>query len=338
MIKKLFKLFFFLLLLGCQTETKKELLVIKGNTMGTYYQVRVFGEKKDFDFLKHDIEKTLAEFNQEFSTYVDDSLISKINLNEVINIQGKTRFKNLLEESILISHETEGHFDITIGSLSKLWGFSGAKKINSKKPTKKQIQNTMKNVGYDKFQLKDDVIIKPEKMLLDMSANAKGYGVDVLSKLLISKKYNNHYVEIGGETKALGKKGTGKVKDLWRVGVEGPSETLGESIVEVIPLKNAAIATSGNYRNYIRYGDEVFGHTLNPKTGKPIDNKQVSVTVIDGLCSKADAYATALMAMPLKKAMSFTSDKKIKALIIYKNKKGLKKYYSDTLKSYLGKN
>lgn len=334
----IFRLLIIFILFGCQSQPKKELLVIKGNTMGTYYQVRVFGEKKDFDFLKHDIEKALADFNQEFSTYVDDSLISMINKNEVINIQDKPRFKNLLEESILVAHETEGYFDITVGSLVNLWGFSGPRKINQKKPSKKQIQAELKNVGFDKFQLKDNVIIKPEKMQLDMSANAKGYAVDELSKLLLSKQYNNHFVEIGGETKALGKKGLGKKRDLWRVGVEGPSQELGESIVEVIPLKNIAIATSGNYRNYLRYGDEVFGHTLNPRTGNPIDNEQVSVTILDGSCSKADAYATALMAMPLKKAISFVEEKKIKALIIHKlKKKGLKKHYSEALKAYLGK-
>lgn len=306
--------------------------------MGTYYQVRLYDFLENEAVIRHGIEKELAKLNQEFSTYVDDSLISKINNGELINLDNHHRFRDLITESLEISKETQGYFDITVGSLVKLWGFHNAGTQPIKKPSKKKIQSEMKFVGYQKFNLKDNVIFKPKEMRLDMSANAKGLAVDELSKYLLTQKFTNHFVEIGGETKALGKKGvTEKDKDLWRVGVEGPSTELGGSIVEVVPLKNTAIATSGNYRNFIKYGDEVFGHTLNPLTGYPIENQQISATVLNSKCSVADSYATALMAMPFKKAKEFIMNKNIKALLIYREDKKLLKFYSNALKKYLGK-
>lgn len=326
-------LFFFV---ACESE-KKELIKIKGHTMGTYYQVRLYDAQKQKDYIKHEIEKFLASFNQEFSTYVDDSLISKVNSGAVINLAGHDRFKELLLESLDLSKKTKGYFDITVGGLVELWGFNRSHNLKSK-PSVQDISEVLKSAGFEKIKLKDNVILKPKKMKLDMSANAKGLAVDELSHLLTSLGYKNHFVEIGGETKAMGQKGlTEEKKDFWRVGVEGPSSELGGKIVQVVSLKNMAIATSGNYRNYLKMGDEVFGHTLNPKTGKPIQNKQVSVTVLDTKCSQADAYATALMAMPYKEAIELAEDNALKVFIIYREGEKLKKYYSLALKKYQGK-
>ncbi len=157
----------------------------------------------------------------------------------------------------------------------------------------------MSSIGIDNISIQGNQLSKRSaKIYLDFSSIAKGQGVDDVGLVLESRGFKNYLVEIGGEVRARGKKPDGS---LWAIGIEKPSENLGQTIQKVVNLNNQSIATSGSYRNYLKYGNDVFSHTISPKTGRPIQHELVSVSVIAENCAKADGWATALMAMGPKK-------------------------------------
>jgi len=158
--------------------------------------------------------------------------------------------------------------------------------------------------------------LKTKNLYLDMSAIAKGFGVDELVKYLEYNGYRNFLVEIGGEIRTRGQKADG---GRWMVGIEGPSEKLGEKLAKVVPLENLAMATSGSYRNYVKYGDEIFNHTIDPKTGRPAKHQTVSVTVLHEYCADADAWATALMSMGSEKGLDLANKNDLMVLFQVKN-------------------
>lgn len=289
-MRLLFITYVLIFLLGSCSETK-QLVTIHGDTMGTYYRVVLYSDD-DSKSLKKEIDRFLQLFNNIFSTYEKRSEISRINNSNQERFSVSDSMKKLMKLSLEISQKSRGHFDITVGTLVNLWGFGPDGKRG--KPTQDQIAQAKELIGYHKLDLKKNLLKRPAGLSLDMSAIAKGFGVDELVKFLEFKGYGNLLVEIGGEVRARGKKQDG---GHWRVGIEGPSKKLGQKIAKVVSLHNLSMATSGSYRNYKKYGDEIFGHTIDPKTGYPIKHKTISVTVVSEYCADADAWATALMSM-----------------------------------------
>lgn len=285
--------------------------------MGTYYSVKYVN---DFPSLskeqsKTEIEKILKSVNQEMSTYIPDSNISQFNKKPA---NQKTKipkdFYNVLDYSLKLAKETSGSFDPTVGPLVNLWGFGPSK--DRRKPSEKKIKEALKKVGYSKLVLEkkssDFLLSKSQKDLyLDLSATAKGYAVDKISKMLISRQFNNHLVDIGGELKASGSKNS----DNWRVAIETPGLESG-GIEKVVELKNTSIATSGSYRNFFTEDGVRYNHTIDTKTGKSLRSDLVSVSVLHSSCMQADGLATALMTMGFEKAKEFAEDKKLKVYLI----------------------
>lgn len=287
------------LVVSCSSE--KSLVKIDGKTMGTYYKVIVFSDENPGQ-LKKDIDQFLKYFNDIFSTYIPDSEISRINKSKFDSIKLSDSMKKMIELSTEISRKSHGYFDITVGPIVNLWGFGPGGK--QKRPSLDQVNFTLKNVGYTKLKVQDGRLSRPVGMYLDMSAIAKGFGVDELVKFLEFRGHANLLVEIGGEIRTRGQKPDGT---NWKVGIEGPSKELGSSLVKVISLDNLSMATSGSYRNYVKYGDQVFNHTINTKTGFPIEHKTVSVSVVSEYCADADAWATALMSMGYEKGIELAN-------------------------------
>ncbi|MAX65513.1 MAG: FAD:protein FMN transferase ApbE [Halobacteriovoraceae bacterium] len=285
-------MFFFI---ACSSE--KKFVSIEGKTMGTYYRVQLYSSESK-EKLKADIDKFLRLFNQVFSTYIEDSEVSKINKHKFDQIKISDSMKKLIELSQNISRKSYGYYDPTVAPLVNLWGF-GPHKVKSA-PEKRVIEQAIKKVGFNKLEVKDDRLYYLKGMELDFSAIAKGYGVDELVKFLEYQGYANLLVEIGGELRARGHKAD---QTTWKVGIEGPNESLGASIIKVVPLKNKSMATSGSYRNYLKYGDKVFSHTIDPHTGMPVEHKTISVSVVHDYCADADAWATALMSMGAEKGL-----------------------------------
>ena len=146
-----------------------------------------------------------------------------------------------------------------------------------------------------------------------------------MALILTSIGFKSFLVEIGGEVRGQGLKPDGS---KWRIGIEKPSEELGQAIQKIIDLENMSIATSGGYRNYLKYGDKIFSHTINPKTGRPVDHKLVSVSVLNPSCAVADAWATAFMVLGAEKGLDIANRLGLKAYFLVKTDKGFKELQS----------
>lgn len=305
-------------------------LVLSGSTMGTSYRV-VYLDQLERNF-QNSVDSLLIVFNQSLSTYIPDSEISRFNKGDSLVFESPF-FYPVLVSSQEIFNLTGGAFDPTVGPLVNLWGFG---------PEGPQLKDSLRiaqllplvdfnNIVFDEQQVKK---IKPG-VYLDFSANAKGYGVDIVAEFLYSQGIENYLVEIGGELVA---RGVNEKGELWKVGVSRPEEEgRAEDLFSVIALNNLAMATSGNYRNYYEADGMKISHTIDPKTGRPVRHGLLSATVIAEDCMTADALATALMVMGTEKAIALQKKQgDFEIFLIYSDGEGdLSSYVSEGLKPYL---
>ena len=313
-------LFFALFLLfSCQKQGG--IISLYGKTMGTTYTVRYFPTFKESfytsDQVQIKIDSLLKEINQEMSTYIKSSEISKINQDTSEDwVSLSPRLFEVLMTAQNVHDFSKGAFDMTVGPLVNLWGFGpdGERKV----PDQKKLREVREKVGHNLLKL--DALknrIKKEKgVYVDLSAIAKGLGVDKVGNLLSQLGIKSYMVEIGGEIKVKGDK-NGKP---WRLAIETPSKS-DRVINKIINVKDMAMATSGNYRNYFKSGNKFFSHTIDPRTGRPVKHQLASVTVFHPeSCMIADAYATALMVMGPEKGPKFAEKQGILAFFIYGSK------------------
>lgn len=300
-----------------------------GFVFGTTYNITYQSNEN----LKSEIEKTLAEVDNSLSPFNEKSVITHVNKNETVTLDD--HFTTVFRLSSEIYKDTEGAFDITVAPLVNAWGFGFKNGIT---PDRHAIDSLMPFVGFDKVKLQDGKIIKTDdRLMLDCSAIAKGYGVDAVARLLKSKGIDNYMVEIGGEIVASGENPKGAP---WRIGVSKPDDdsvSVSNEIQGIINISNRAMATSGNYRNFYYKGGKKYAHTIDPKTGCPVQHSILSATVVSDECAKADAYATAFMVMGLDKAKAVLArHKDMIAYFIYSDDKGNNKvWYSPSLKANL---
>jgi thiamine biosynthesis lipoprotein len=262
-----------------------------GFTQGTTYSI-VYENRKKIDptILKGKVEQILYDFDMSLSLYQDSSIISRINRNEIVEVD--SFFLEVFLKSSLISKMTDGAFDITVGPLVKAWGFGPDDHKNFKEEKRDSL---MKLVGMEKVSLVDGHLIKTNPGIsLDVNAIAQGYSVDVVCRYFDNLGIKNYLVEIGGEVRG---KGT-KAGSLWRVGIDKPEDfnmSPGQNLEAIIRIKDKAIATSGNYRKFYVEDGIKYSHTIDPKTGYPAKNTLLSATVIADDCATADGIATACM-------------------------------------------
>lgn len=299
-----------------------------GLVFGTIYNITY---QYDGD-LKSEIEAELKRFDGSLSPFNDTSVISRVNRNE--EIVTDRFFQTCFNRSMEISKETNGAFDITIAPLANAWGF-GFKQ--GAFPDSIKIDSLLQITDYRKVKLIDGRVIKEDpRIMLSCSAVAKGYSVDVVARLLDKKGVQNYMVDIGGEIVAKGKNSR---DGLWRIGINKPiddSLSVNQEIQTVLELTNAGLATSGNYRNYYYKDGKKYAHTIDPRTGYPVQHNILSATVIAEDCMTADALATAFMVMGLEEATAFAdAHPAIDACFIYSDEdgkfqtfltKGMKKY------------
>ncbi|WP_420553859.1 FAD:protein FMN transferase [Neptuniibacter marinus] len=309
-----------LLLSGCESEQPK-IVSHQGMTMGTTFTVKwVSSQSPQSDTeLNKLIDNTLVDINQSMSTYIPDSELSILNrtpAGEFLSVSEP--LAHVLALSKKISVETEGAFDNTVGPLVNLWGFGPDGRV-VKMPLQSELDSVRDRVGYDYVKIEGTQVVKQRQSYIDLSAIAKGYGVDVLAELLESHGIENYLVEIGGELRARGLKPDG---NEWRIAIESPTNAAERTIQRIIAVKNVGIATSGDYRNYFEEEGVRFSHTIDPVTGKPINHKLVSVTVLMPTCAEADALATAMMVMGPDKAFQFAQTHKLNVFLIVKTDTG----------------
>lgn len=270
-----------------------------GETMGTTYSMRIANARmsmRDLKALQTDITARLVEVSRQMSHYIPDSEISRFNQSASTGpFEISDPFARVLRFAIDLHKKSGGVFDPALGPLINLWGFGPAGRV-TKAPSQEEIDSILSSVGCKHLSMAGETSIRKDVpgLQLNLSAVAKGYGVDEVARTMFDHGLRNYFVEIGGEVVALGHNAKG---GPWRVGVEVPDPDAlpGEAIEAVLEITNAAVATSGDYRNF--FVDEEghrFSHILNPRTGKPITHNLASVTVVADDCMTADGIATTL--------------------------------------------
>ena len=296
-----------------------------GVIFGTTYHVTY---QYDED-LKAEVVDKLKEVDAALSMFNERSTISKSNNNQAV--EPDKMFLDVFQLAQQVSKDTHGAFDITVAPLVNLWGF-GFK--HAQEPTKHAIDSLRQFVGYQKVSYDGKTIQKQDpRIMLDCSAIAKGYGTDVVARLMDEKGVKNYLVEIGGEVVT---RGISEKRVPWKIGVTKPTDDslhIGNELQTVLNVTDKAMATSGNYRNFYYKGGRKYAHTINPKTGRPVQHNILSATVLCNQCAKADAYATAFMVMGLDKAREVLErNPDLMVYFIYDDKGQNKVWYSPSMK------
>lgn len=312
------------LLLACeQAPSVQNTVKLSGETMGTFWQVSLAHEMDDNarQALQARIEEALEAVNAGMSTYRDDSELMRFNRSMETTAQAiSPELRHVVAKALEISAQSEGAYDVTIGPLVNVWGFGA--KHRTDKPAAEEIAAALALVGYDKLQLSEAGLAKRDSgVFVDLSSIAKGYGVDAVGDAIRDAGYHHFLVEIGGEVRAYGEK-YGKA---WRVGIERPQHGARGAVQNIIAMSAdlPAMATSGNYRNYIEHDGEVAYHIIDPKSGHSRASSLLSATVLAADCMTADGYATALMVLGDDQALAFADKHGLVAELIFAgDKKG----------------
>ena len=299
------------LIVSCKQEIKNT--KVSGQVFGTSYSIKYYSENNinfeiQFDSLFYEINKSL-------STYQINSIISKINRNEEVEVD--KHFIKVFKVSRKIYKETQGAFDPTIGVLVNAWGFGPEGKIKDIDSLK--IDSLMVFVGFDKVELPKEKFRLPKNTFLDFNAIAKGYGVDVIAEFLESQSIESFLIEIGGEIRAKGM--NFERQSNWNIGIENPNFDGEQSILKAVILYNESMATSGTYRKFkVDENGNRYSHIIDTKTGYPSKTNLLSISVIAKDCMTADAYATAFKAMGIERVKLFLKDHpELKVFLIFEN-------------------
>lgn len=296
---KLWLLLFTLPLAGCFFSSSTSApLEYQGSAFGSYYKVKYVSAPTTPgpQALQAETEKLIRDYNDELSAWKPDSFISRFNQSrDLAPMSVGPIAMALIQTSEAIWKASSGAFDPTVAPLVKQWGF-GTKKA-PRIPTETEIQEVRRFVGFEKLQV-DTTKMTWQKthpdMAIDVNAVAPGQAADLIGALLEQRGVKSYLVDVGGELLARGERSAGQA---WVVGIEKPALTQGEGLVLAVPLRDAAVATSGNYRNFLDTEKGRISHTIDPRTGLQPQHKTVSVTVIAKSALEADAWATAIMVL-----------------------------------------
>ena len=290
---------------------------LRGYAQGTTYQVSYFAARPVVQ--QREVDSILLRIDSSMSLYKSYSLINRFNASAG-GLEIDDYFKMVINKSFEIYQRTKGKFDITVAPLVQLWGF-GPLAI-TKFPEQAVIQQTLVNVGMDLIQLKGNQLIKKKPgVQIDLNGIAQGYSVDEVAHYLTSKGITSFMVEIGGEIVVKGTKPDGS---LYKIGIEGPpANGKGPALRKIISINQGAITTSGNYIKYLQQKGNRVSHLINPKTGYPLSNQMISVTLYAKDAITADGYDNAVMAMEVNEALRFINRKKdMEAYLVYRKPDG----------------
>ncbi len=306
----------FIVMTGCHRV--REYRFLEGYTQGTTYHITYYDP--DGRNLASQVDSILEAFEQSLSIYRPQSLISRINNNDS-SVVPDNLFIEVFNKAMEVSEATGGAFDITVGPLVNAWGFGKdtLPRIDSSK-----IDSLLKLVGYKKVRLVEGMIVKDDpRIFIDVNAIAQGYTCDIVARYFEQLGIKNYMVEIGGEVRTRGKNPNGRT---WRIGIDKPltgNYVPGYELQAIVPLRNAALATSGNYRKFHMINGVRYAHTIDPHTGYPVMSNLLSASIIatDGIT--ADAYATACMVMGLDRSIQFLEQRKdLLGYLIYSDSVG----------------
>lgn len=302
----------------------------EGFVFGTVYKI-TYQSKEN---LKDEIERTLKNVDNSLSPFNEGSVITRVNNNT--DLASDSMLTCVYRMARHVSEETNGAYDITVAPLVNAWGFGFR---TQSFPDSAKIDSILRFVGYKKIELMADGAFRKEdpRLMLDCSSIAKGYGVDCVARMLEDKGIRNFMIEIGGEVVI---KGENPKKDKWRIGINHPVEDSlanNQELQTILEITNAGMATSGNYRNFYYKDGKRYAHTIDPRTGYPVQHNIISSTVIAGDCATADAYATAFMVLGLDSARAICdAHPELDAYFIYTDQEGrMLTYSTDGMKKYM---
>lgn len=286
-----------LILAGCPGRRE---IKLSGKTMGTTYHITIIGSYFTAAApLQKAIDARLETINDSMSTYRPDSEISRFNQIARIDIPVPigNDFQAVMRISRNLFEVTQGAWDGTLDPLIDLWGFGRTQRSKDEIPSNEAIQKKLSAVGFHHITLHPDSQLSKQhpSVSLDLASVAKGYGVDAVAELIGSKGFEHYLVEIGGEVYAAGQRIDGKP---WRIGINKPEAGAPfDQVYRVVTLQDRAFATSGDYRIFFEVEGRRYAHIIDPRTGYPVSNNVVSVSVTADTCAMADGLATALMVM-----------------------------------------
>lgn len=306
-----------ILLVACQPK-QKLLFEISGNAQGTTYHIKYYAPREAMT--QNTVDSMLNIFDKVASLYINDSEIAMFNEKDTLK-NPSPAFIDLVEKSKQVHVATDGAFDFTIGQLVKAWGFWKSASIN---PDSAMVDSLLQLTGDDKVLLSPDrkLLTKTHGVFIDFNAIAQGYSVDLLCNEFIARGVTDFIVEVGGEVRAMGKHADGKP---FTVGIERPAKSADapQELYRKAVLENKSMATSGSSRKFYIKDGVKYAHTIDPETGFPVNHTLLSVSVLAGNCTEADAYATAFMVMGIDKSFKILASlKNMEAFFIYSDDKG----------------
>lgn len=277
-----------------------EVVTLQGKTMGTTYHVKVVARSPDESAravaLQARVDALLERVNDQMSTYRPGSELSRFNRHagkEPFAVSPETAA--VTRRALEIGEKTGGAFDVTLGPLIELWGFDKGGR-RAAPPSPDELAAARARVGREHVAVRDSTLVKDRADVeVNLSGIAKGWGVDQVFALLVKEGFADVMVEIGGEVRAQGENVNGQP---WRIGVNVPrSDADPTAVLVAVPLKDAALATSGDYRNFFESGGRRYSHILDPVTGEPVRRDLVSASILAPDCTTADGLATAAIVL-----------------------------------------
>lgn len=325
------------LLTACNDTETRQQIDIEGKTMGTFYSVKISGATTPNPHqLQQEIDALLEQANNDISTYRQTSVLSRFNQYRGSEPQPIPRgMADIILLAQRIGRDTDGAMNITVGPLVNLWGF-GPEKQPTQIPTQDQIDSARQQVGLQHLTLISDsrgewLQKDLPDLYVDLSTMGEGYGVDLLVNLMMQKGITNYLVSVGGAVSSRGVNGQGQP---WRVAIQKPTDQ--ENAVQaLVDLQGYSISTSGSYRNYFEQGGQRYSHVLDPATGRPINHRLVSATVIATTALEADGWDTGLMVLGTEKALRLAESKGLAVYLITKTDQGFTAVMTPQFKAFL---
>ncbi len=269
---------------------EKRLHRISGPTMGTQFRVTFSAADPDMTALGTALHTAVAAVDQTMSTWKPHSALSEFNrgpLGEWLAVPAD--LARVVSHGLGISAASQGAFDMTLGRAVNAWGF-GPDSVSTLPDGPQPLgQYWALSAGLD-----PPALHKTAAFALDLSGIAKGYGVDELARVLEAQGITDYLAEIDGELRARGRKPG--LDGIWTVALEAPVRGR-RTAWDVLHVKDCALATSGDYRHFVEDRGKLRAHTIDGRTGWPVDNALASVTVCHASCMTADAWASALMVL-----------------------------------------
>jgi len=316
-----------LFLAGCAEEA--EFRRYGGNTMGTYYQVtaRCPGD------VAAPIEDTLRQVNAEMSTYLPDSVLSRFNRAPPGDwFPVPATLADVVAAAEDLAKRSGGAFDVTVGPLVNLWGFGAEAAATA--PTDEAVAATLERIGHRFLSVRHEppALRKTVALYVDLSAIAKGHGVDRVMARLEQAGCDAMLVDIGGEVRGRGRS---PAQRPWRIGIEVPDPGRMGAVQRVIRIDDSAVATSGDYRNFREAQGRRYSHTIDPRTGYPVDHGLASVTVVHPAAMWADGYATLLNVLGPEEGLAFARRHGLAALLVVRREDGFEERYTESFGALL---